>query len=89
MPLAADKSISGGGCTTLTPALSREREREPMQVASPAISGCGGTTLTPTLSREREREPRHHRPLAGDGYSCPLSLRERARVRVVSIGSQN
>jgi hypothetical protein len=39
-------------------------------------------TLTPALSRWRERETRHHLPLAGDGYSSPLSRwRERVRVR--------
>ena len=28
-----------------------------------------------------EREPRHHLSLAGDGYSSPLSLRERASFK--------
>jgi len=44
------------------------------------------TTLTPALSRQRERESvKSHLPLAGDGYSSPLShLWERVRVRVAS-----
>ncbi len=53
----ASPATSTSGCATLTPALSRgrEREREPMQVASPATSTSGCATLTPALSRERER----------------------------------
>jgi len=85
------------GSTTLTPALSRWAGEGAMQVASPAISTGGSTTLTPALSREREkereRESRHHLPRdgrwlfnlllpTGKAASTPLSLRERARVRV-------
>ena len=81
------------GSTTLTPALSRAREREPSK--SP-LQPPAQADLPPSPRPSpagREREPRHHLPRDGrwlfnfplpdaKAASTPLSLRERARVRV-------
>jgi hypothetical protein len=87
-------SASGSSCTTLTPTLSREREREPRHHRPLAgegvtqalpLAGEGAKTTSPAGGWWLFKFPLPE----GEPVSRSLSLRERARVRVMSIDIQN